>query len=95
MPVAIIVTNMLVVCSGASENHKCSRLLELAMSISNRIIRLCRADGILDALSPMTRLTVAVNRAVEHRIHLMFLTAEKNVPMPEKNRGKQKSRQRA
>ena len=70
MPDAIIATNMLVVCSGASENHKCSRLFELAVSTSNKIIRLCRADEIFDALSPMTTLTVAVNRAVVHRIHL-------------------------
>ena len=70
MPVAIIVTNTLVVCSGASESHKCSRLFELAMSNRDRIIRLCFAGEILDALNPMTKLIVAVNRVIVNRVHL-------------------------
>ncbi len=95
MPDAIIVTNILVVCSGASENHKCSRLFELAMSISNRMIRLCSADGILDALSPMTTLTVAVNRAEVHRIQLNVSCRRKKCVSVRKNRETQKSKQRA
>ena len=42
----------------------------LAKSSNNRISWLCRGDENLDALSAMTILTVAVNRAVAHRVHL-------------------------
>jgi hypothetical protein len=70
MPDAIIVTNKLVECSGASENHKCSRLFKLAMISINKIIKLCRADETFDALSPMTTQKVAVNKAAVIRIHI-------------------------
>jgi hypothetical protein len=77
MPVAIIDTNILVVCSGALENHKCSRLFELTMSINNRITILCRANGILGTLSPIIRLIDAVNIAVVNKTHLNVSCSKK------------------
>jgi hypothetical protein len=68
---------MLVVCSGASENHKCSRLFELPMSNNSKIIRLCRDDEISDALSPITRLKAAVNIVAVDRIHLYVSCSRK------------------
>lgn len=70
MPDAIIVTNILVVCSGAADNHKCKKLFALASNNNNRIIKLCRLGEILGTLSATAKFIVAVNNVIAHKIHL-------------------------